>query len=100
MLGYVAKVSAAILCVGLILPMATLYPRAGEQVAVVFPPWIEDEAAAGRVRDAGGVVVSTAGSTIIAAGFADNFFYRLLGNGAVLILDAKKFAALCGPASL
>ena len=96
MLVYVLKISTAIVLIGLILPIATLYPRPGQQVAVLFPPWIEKQVAAERIRASGGVILSDEGLAVVAAGFSDDFYSRLFRNGAVLILDAKRVAILCG----
>ena len=89
-------IAAAIFVVGAVTSLAALQPRSGEQVAVLFPPWIDQQSVAHRVWSAGGRVLSATGSTVIAVGEADGFFTLLRDNGAIAIFDAAKIQALCG----
>ena len=96
MSGYGLKVMAAVLGTGLIVPLVTLSPREGEAVAIVFPFWMQDAPLASHVWNAGGTVVSINGSVVIATEPNNQFFTELRSKGALIFLDARNLAALCG----
>ena len=96
LLRYVAINAIVILATAVVVPMIAFAPRSGEQVAVVFTPWTDAEAASERVWRAGGSILSQNGSAVVAISDSDTFFTRLRQSGAVLILDAERVAALCG----
>lgn len=93
---YTLKIAAAILLVSSTTALATLQPRRGEQVAVVFLPWVDCDSIDHRIWNAGGSVLSNDGFTAIALGASDDFFKLLRRNGALGIFDAAKVRALCG----
>lgn len=88
--------AAVILGTGILVPLVALAPKQGEQVAVVFMPWSDEASTARRIWNAGGNLLSVDGATAIARGDTDSFFMELRKNGAVLILNAERIAALCG----
>lgn len=82
-------------------PVAALAPRDDDRVAAVFPPWVSAEEALVRVWRAGGVAVARAGADFVVIAAADDddpagFAQALRAQGAWILIDAERAAALCG----
>ena len=72
-------------------------PPSGE-MAVVFPPWVDEIQAFGLVAEAGGQIVgpSRFGNIVIAFASDTGFAARVAEQGALFTLKAT---GICGPAS-
>jgi len=73
-------------------------PPARGEMAVVFPPWVDEVEAFGLVAEAGGQIVgpSRFGNIVIAFAPDAGFAARVAEQGALFTLKATGF---CGPAS-
>jgi len=73
-------------------------PPASGEMAVVFPPWIDEIQAFGLVPEAGGRIVgpSRFGNIVIAFASDPGFAARVAQEGALFTLKAT---GICGPAS-
>lgn len=98
-LRYIAISAAFIIATSVSVPAIALAPKAGDRVAVVFPPWTDAAAASERIWRAGGAVLTVSGSSAVALGSSDAFLWRLRRAGALFIFDAASLAALCGQPS-
>lgn len=88
--------AAVVLGGSLIAGSIALAPPSHGVVAVVFPPWVEHEAAIARIERAGGVagIAGDSDGLLLAIGDGRRFQRALLGEGAVLILDGMTMRSL------
>jgi hypothetical protein len=87
-------VAVLVLCCS-VLALAALQaqPRDGDDVAAIFPPWIDGSEAIGRIGAAGGALVRTGitESILVVHGEGADFAARLRQAGAWLVVDPVAF---------
>ena len=76
----------------------SLRPHANAAVAVVFPPWVDADAAVDRAAEAGAAPPRVGRYRFVALvpDSSPGFRKRVRREGALLVLDAGKFGGLLG----
>jgi hypothetical protein len=93
--GYKPLLAAVLMIVVSALTMAALEasPRNGQDVAAIFPPWIDSGQAIERIAQAGGAVVRLGATDTILVVHSDStdFPEKLRAQGAWLVVDPVAF---------
>lgn len=76
--------------------MLALTPRPGEEVIVVFAPWVDEQSIPARIWRSGGFATAQLDFGVAASSGSATFFTDLRRNGALFVLSAERAAALCG----